>query len=58
MVKTAEYFSSGGSAFREVIVSRELGAALRSAGIRGAWFIPVAAAERTGCTDGPPLAPR
>jgi len=42
IVKSVEQFGSGGSAFRAVIVSQELGASLRSAGIRGASFIPVA----------------
>jgi rRNA maturation protein Nop10 len=58
MAKTAEYFGSGGRAFREVIVSRELGAALRSAGIRGASFIPVGATDSTGNSEGPLLRSR
>jgi hypothetical protein len=45
MVKSAEYFGSGASAYREVIVSQELGSTLRFAGITGASFVPVAGAS-------------
>jgi hypothetical protein len=52
MIKSAEYFGSGASAYREVIASRELAAAIRSAEVRGVSFVPVAGArpaEASGC---------
>jgi hypothetical protein len=44
-VKTLDYFGSGHSAFQEVIISRDLGVALRRAGVKGVKFIPVSAAS-------------
>jgi hypothetical protein len=40
--RTTESFGSGGSAYRAVILSQTLGAALRSAKVRGAVLQPVA----------------
>lgn len=42
LAKSAQWFGSGGSAWREAIASRTLLAAIRSSGIRGASFIPLA----------------
>lgn len=42
MFKSAQWFGSGASAWRAVIVSRELGRAIRSSGIRGVSFLPLA----------------
>jgi hypothetical protein len=45
MIKSAEYFGSGASAYREVIASQEIAAAIRSAKVRGVSFVPVAGAR-------------
>ena len=45
MAKTVEYFGSGGSAYREVLASRDSRDAMTSAAVRGASFIPVAEAD-------------
>lgn len=37
---SAEWFGSGASAWHEVLLSRELAAAIRDAGVRGATFVP------------------
>ncbi len=42
MAKTREYFGSGGSAFRGILVSQDLARALEAAKVRGASFTPVA----------------
>lgn len=45
MVKTAEYFGSGASAFRAVLVSADLTKALMEAHVKGATTMPVAQAS-------------
>ena len=42
MVKTSEWFGSGGSAYRAVLVSQDVRRGLLSEGARGVHFIPVA----------------
>lgn len=42
MAKTREYFGSGGSAFRGILVSQDLARALEAAKVRGASFRPAA----------------
>lgn len=42
MVKTAEYFGSGGSAFQQILVNADIGKALTGAGAKGAALVPVA----------------
>jgi hypothetical protein len=42
MVKTADYFGSGGSAFRQILVNADIGKALTVASAKGATLIPVA----------------
>lgn len=41
LVKTDEWFGSGGSAYREVLVSQSLRQALRAEGMRGVHYVPV-----------------
>jgi len=48
MGKTRELFGSGASAFREVLVSQALRRDLRSGGVRGASFTPVAERDAVG----------
>jgi hypothetical protein len=45
MVKSAEYFGSGASAFKAVLVSADIAKALRQANVNGASLIPVARAS-------------
>ena len=40
IARSEQWFGSGASAYREVLASRELAAAMREAGVRGASFIP------------------
>ncbi len=51
MVRTSEAFGTGGEAHNEVIVSQTLGAAIRTARVKGVSFRPVALAVLTTPSD-------